>query len=99
MPAIRARTEGPSRRRALAPLDEANAVLESLARWSVNSVGAEAARLLGSAAVVVGAFDLAMPFLAVAVAGLREQGRLGHLVRILVMQGWSATCLAKWQLA
>jgi DNA-binding CsgD family transcriptional regulator len=82
-----------------APLDKANAVINSLSRWSVNTSGAETARLLGSAAVVVGAFDLSVHFLAAAAAGLREQGRLGHLSRVLVMQGWSATCLADWQLA
>src|SRR5437870_13138744 len=66
---------------------------------SMHTSGAETARLLGSAAVVVGAFDLSAHFLAAAAAGLREQGRLGHLSRVLVMQGWSATCLADWQLA
>ena len=82
-----------------APLDKANAAINSLSRWSINTSGAETARLLGSAAVVVGAFDLSVPFLAAAVAGLREQGRLAHLARVLVMQGWSATCLADWQIA
>jgi len=82
-----------------APLDKANAVINSLSRWSINTSGAETARLLGSAAVVVGAFDLSVHFLAAAAAGLREQGRLSHLSRVLVMQGWSATCLADWQLA
>ncbi len=82
-----------------APLDKANAVIDSLSRWSVSPGRAETARLLGSAAVVVGAFDLSVPFLAAAVAGLREEGRLGHLARVLVMQGWSATCLADWQIA
>ena len=65
----------------------------------VGAGGGEAARLLGSAAVVVGAFELSVPFLAAAAATLRGQGRLGQLSRILVMQGWSATCLADWQLA
>jgi DNA-binding CsgD family transcriptional regulator/tetratricopeptide (TPR) repeat protein len=82
-----------------APLEKANRVIDSLAQWSVDSAGAEAARLLGSAAVVVGAFELSVPFLAAAAAGLREQGRLGQLARVLVMQGWSATCLGDWQFA
>ena len=82
-----------------APLAKANRVIESLSHWSVKNSGGEAARLLGSAAVVVGAFELSMPFLAAAAAELRDQGRLGHLPSILVMQGWSATCLADWQLA
>jgi DNA-binding CsgD family transcriptional regulator len=82
-----------------APLEKANRVIDSLAHWSADSAGAEAARLLGSAAVVVGAFELSVPFLTAAAAGLREQGRLGHLARVLVMQGWSATCMANWQIA
>lgn len=82
-----------------APLDRANTVIDRLSRWSVTTGGGEAARLLGSAAVVVGAFELSVPFLAAAAATLRGQGRLGQLSRILVMQGWSATCLADWQLA
>ena len=54
------------------PLDRANVVIDSLARWSGTTGSVDAARLLGSAAVVVGAFDVSMPFLAEAAAGLRE---------------------------
>jgi DNA-binding CsgD family transcriptional regulator len=81
-----------------APLSKANAVIDSshagqsprLARTLRGSLAAQ---------LWVGAFDLSMPFLVAAAAGLRDQGRLGHLSRVLVMQGWSATCLADWQLA
>jgi DNA-binding CsgD family transcriptional regulator len=46
-------------------------------------------RLLGSAATAIGAFDLAPAFLVGAVAGLREQGRLGALAQAQVSMAWS----------
>ena len=82
-----------------APLERANMVIDLVSRWPADAGDAEAARLLGSAAVVVGAFDLSTRFFAQASAGLRTQGRLAHLARSLAMQGWSATCLADWNVA
>lgn len=82
-----------------APLERANTVIDLISRWSTDAEDAETARLLGSAAVVVGAFDLSARFLAQASAGLRTQGRLAHLARSLAMQGWSATLLAEWKVA
>lgn len=82
-----------------APLERANDVMDRLASWSTDDVGAEGARLLGSAAVVVGAFEQSIPFLVNATTGLRSQGRLAHLARALAMLGWSATCLADWRVA
>jgi hypothetical protein len=46
-----------------APLEKANTVIDLISRWPTDRGDAEAARLLGSAAVVVGAFDLSAPFL------------------------------------
>ncbi|MBB5773989.1 ATP-binding protein [Nonomuraea jabiensis] len=46
-------------------------------------------RYLGSAALQVGAFDLAAHFATAAVPGLRAQGRLGLLPRALAVQAWS----------
>jgi ATP/maltotriose-dependent transcriptional regulator MalT len=82
-----------------APLERANAVIDGISDWPVERAGADDARLLGSAAVVVGAFDVSVPFLNAAVRGLRKQGRLAHLARALTMQGWSALCLADWRVA
>ncbi len=82
-----------------APLERANAVIDRIRDWPGETVGAEEARLLGSAAVVVGAFDVSMPLLQASVAGLRTQGRLADLARALTMQGWSALCLADWRVA
>jgi DNA-binding CsgD family transcriptional regulator len=56
-------------------------------------------RLKGSAATVIGAFDLAVPFLASGAARLRDQGRLGHLPRVLVAQAWAAVYVADWTVA
>ena len=47
----------------------------------------DAARYFGRTALVVGAFDLGADFLAAAVAGLRTEGRLGHLLRLLSLRG------------
>ncbi len=60
---------------------------------------ADAARFLGPAAVAVGAFDIAATFLGEAVEGLRTQGRLGHLPRMLTLQGSMAAQLADWGVA
>jgi DNA-binding CsgD family transcriptional regulator len=59
----------------------------------------DAARFLGPAAVAVGAFDLAVPFLGEAVEGLRAHGRLGHLPRMLTLQASTAAQLADWTVA
>jgi ATP/maltotriose-dependent transcriptional regulator MalT len=51
--------------------------------------------LTGIAAGTVWAWDRALPFLDVAVHGLREQGRLGLLVQTLATQAWAAAHLAR----
>ena len=50
----------------------------------------DAARILGTAANLIGAFDASAGVLAAATAGLRAQGRLGLLARALTQQAWSA---------
>ena len=52
------------------------------------------ARILGSTANVIGAFDLGVSFLAEATAELREQARIGNLARVLFAQAW-----AEWKSA
>jgi DNA-binding CsgD family transcriptional regulator len=59
----------------------------------------EAAALLGASLNVVGAFDLSASFLADAVAGLREQGRLGRLPLVLTHQAWTAINVMDWSVA
>jgi DNA-binding CsgD family transcriptional regulator len=57
------------------------------------------ARHYGAVAVAIGAFDLAVEFLSVAVESLRTEGRLGYLVRILVLLGFVAALAADWSVA
>ena len=59
----------------------------------------ESAALLGASLNVVGAFDLSASFLAVAVAGLRDQGRLGSLPLVLTHQAWTAINTMDWAVA
>jgi DNA-binding CsgD family transcriptional regulator len=82
------------------PLGKAPAILRRL-RKAVADVhrDTDAARYLGSAAVAVGAFDIAATFLGEAVEGLRTEGRLGHLPRMLTLQGRMAAQVANWGVA
>jgi len=74
----------------VAPFERGETVLNHL-RELVARTGAdpEVDRYLGSAALQVGAFDLAARFSAAAAPGLRAQGRLGLLPRALAVQAWS----------
>lgn len=74
----------------VAPFERGQEVLENL-RKLVGATGAdpEVDRYLGSAALQVGAFDLAARFSAAAAPGLRAQGRLGLLPRALAVLAWS----------
>ncbi|MEV0707779.1 AAA family ATPase [Nocardia aurea] len=53
----------------------------------------EVDRFLGSAALQVGAFDLAARFAAAAAPGLRDTGQLGALPRALTVLAWSSARL------
>jgi len=54
------------------------------------------ARILGSTANVIGAFDLGVSFLSESSVALREQGRLGDLARVLFAQGWAEMEVGHW---
>src|SRR5262249_38607580 len=54
------------------------------------------ARILGSTANVIGAFDLGASFLAESSAALRAQGRLSDLARVLFAQGWAEVEIGDW---
>ncbi|MFD0471209.1 LuxR C-terminal-related transcriptional regulator [Nonomuraea thailandensis] len=77
-----------------APFERGFTVIGGL-RELAGAAGAdpEVDRYLGSAALQVGAFDLAGRLSAVAAPGLRAQGRLGLLPRALAVQAWSLTRL------
>ena len=73
------------------PAERGATVLDRLSRLGARVAGdPDAARILGTAANAIGAFDASAGVLAVATAGLRAQGRLGLLARALTQQAWSA---------
>jgi DNA-binding CsgD family transcriptional regulator/tetratricopeptide (TPR) repeat protein len=77
-----------------APAGRGTTVLERLSELGPDiESDAGATRLAGTAAMAVGAFDLAARFLALSAASLRAQGRLGLLARALALQAWSAAQL------
>jgi hypothetical protein len=68
------------------PLGHAAGVLARLTSAAGDKrLDTDAARFFGPAALVVGAFDLGNDFLAAAIDGLRTDGRLGHLPRLLTL--------------
>jgi len=83
-----------------APLDRGRVVIDHLANAASDS-GRDAlsSGLLGGAATMIGAFDIAARFNAESVAGLRAQGRLNTLVRVLFHHAWSSFNLADWTVA
>jgi DNA-binding CsgD family transcriptional regulator len=84
----------------VAPIERGREIVVAVSRTPSDlDADPEAARLLGTAAAVVGAFALAAPALASSAAGLRARGRLGHLARVLVLEGWAASHLADRTLA
>ncbi|MFI9560219.1 ATP-binding protein [Nonomuraea endophytica] len=76
------------------PVERGAAVIDGLARVTKEPVvDPQAARLLGTAAVLVGALDVAESLSATALTGLRAQGRLQMLARALSAQAWSAALM------
>ncbi|MFD9736497.1 AAA family ATPase [Umezawaea sp. NPDC059074] len=74
----------------VAPIERGAVVLAGLrALAGTTGVDPEVDRYLGSAALQVGAFDLAARFSAAAAPGLRARGQLGLLARALAVQAWS----------
>ncbi|MEV4344110.1 AAA family ATPase [Actinoplanes sp. NPDC049596] len=61
--------------------------------------GPEAARFLGSAALVLGDFERSSTTLDEAVAEARAQGRLGVLTRLLASSNWGRIWLGQWDRA
>ena len=78
------------------PLGHATGVLARLRREAQDDWLDADARFLGPVAVTVGAFDLATDLLAVAVDGLRMDGRLGHLPRLLALYSMIAARRGAW---
>ena len=82
------------------PVGHAAGVLARLSREAAQErLDTDAARFFGPAALVVGAFDLGNDFLGAAVDGLRNEGRLGHLPRLLTLYSSMAARLGDWDVA
>ncbi len=82
------------------PLGHAAGVLARLERAAGDQrLDTDAARFFGPAALVVGAFDLGNDFLAAAIDGLRTEGRLGHLPRLLSLYSGMAARIGDWDVA
>jgi DNA-binding CsgD family transcriptional regulator len=82
------------------PLGHAARVLARLSSAAqAERLDSDAARYFGPTALVVGAFDLGSDFLAAAVDGMRAEGRLGHLLRPLVLYADMAARLGDWDVA
>ncbi|MFI7130315.1 ATP-binding protein [Nonomuraea sp. NPDC050153] len=78
----------------VAPFERGRVALDRLRELAaVAGTDPEGDRYLGSAALQVGAFDLAARFSAAAAPVLRAQGRLGLLPRALAVQAWSGARL------
>jgi hypothetical protein len=76
------------------------AVIDGVSRArSVDDLDPEATRLLGTAAIVTGAWDLAPALLAASARGLRRQGRLGQSQRVLAVQAMVAVRRTDWAVA
>ncbi|WP_433199585.1 AAA family ATPase [Nocardia sp. CA-107356] len=76
----------------VAPFERGERVLGRLRELAAGTgQDPEVDRFLGSAALQVGAFDLAAHFSAAAARGFRASGRLGLLTRALAVQAWCLT--------
>ncbi|WP_280494554.1 ATP-binding protein [Nocardia asiatica] len=74
----------------VAPVERGTRVLDQLRELASGASRApEVDRFLGSAALQVGAFDLATHFSAAAAPGFRAGGQLGLLTRALTVHAWS----------
>src|SRR5215831_15493311 len=82
------------------PAGHAEGVLARLRREAAQQrLDTDAALFFGPAALVVGAFDLGSDFLRAAVDGLRDEGRLGHLPRLLSLYSGMAARRGDWEAA
>ena len=79
------------------PLRQGGEVYTKLKALSARNIGnANIGRLLGSAANIIGAFDLGVSFLAESNSELRKQARIGNLPRVLFAQAWSEMEIGDW---
>ena len=79
----------------IAPEDDIDALLARLAERSssLEPASGNDARRYGTAAIWLGALDLAVDFFSASIAGLRREGRLGLLARSLIIRAFSSVHL------
>ena len=83
-----------------APVERGSAVLARIAAMDPYADRDPAeSRLVGAAATSLGAYDLAPPYLAASVDGLRSEGRLGLLAQALVSQAFAGIYTGNWDTA
>jgi DNA-binding CsgD family transcriptional regulator len=76
------------------PIERGNTVVDGLTHLDGRRLGGPLQdRFLGTAALLVGAFDIASQLSAGSLSGLRAQGRLALLARARAAQAWSSTRL------
>lgn len=76
------------------PIERSSTVVDGLMHLAGRPIrGPQEERFLGTAALLVGMFDIAARFSAASLPGLRAQGRLGLLARARAAQAWSSARL------
>jgi DNA-binding CsgD family transcriptional regulator len=84
----------------LAPLERGEELVAAIERAPGGAERDPLGRgMVATAAFATGAFDLADALLAATAARLRSQGRLGHLPRLLVLQGTTGVRMPDWNIA
>jgi ATP/maltotriose-dependent transcriptional regulator MalT len=82
-----------------APVTRGAVVIGELRRLAAYPGSYRRAARLADAAILVGAFDVAVGLCGTAIDGLRAQGKLGLLARCLAAQAWSAAHLGELSVA
>ncbi len=81
------------------PIDRGASVIDALHRFSARSNDPRVDLTLGTAATLVGDFELSTRFITIAEASLRDQGRLALLAQALVLRSWCAIYLGNREAA
>ena len=81
------------------PVKQGHFVIDRITQMTPDAMDPTGMYLVGTAASAVWAYDLALIFLAPAIAGLRSQRRVGLLAQALVAQAWAAVHTAREPLA
>ncbi len=81
------------------PVQRGALVIDRISRMAPDATDPAGMLNVGSAATAVWAWDLSLPFLDIAVDGLRRQGRLALLAQALVSRAWAAVHLTQGPLA